>query len=218
MRRLKVLVADDHELMLEAIRIALAQAADEFEVVATTSRGPQVLPLVGQTQPDLVLLDLRMPGMDGLTCLELLRKRHPNVKAVVLSGVEDATVVRSAFARGATAFIRKHIDPRDLPAALRQAVDGTVLHQMFGEVDSTDGDATNESGLTERERSILAALGEGMSNKQIAKEFWLAEQTVKFHLTNIYRKLGVSTRTEAVHRAYRIGLLESPLLEATASG
>jgi DNA-binding NarL/FixJ family response regulator len=218
MRRLKVLVADDHELMLEAIRIALEHAADEFEVVAATSRGTQVLPLVGQTQPDIVLLDLRMPGMDGLTCLELLQKRHPNVKAVVLSGVEDANVIRSAFARGATAFIRKHIDPRDLSGALRQAVNGTVVHQMFGEVDSTDADATKEVGLSERELTILTALGAGRSNKQIAKEFWLAEQTVKFHLTNIYRKLGVSTRTEAVHRAYRLGLLESPLLEAAASG
>jgi DNA-binding NarL/FixJ family response regulator len=218
MRRLKVLVADDHELMLEAIRIALAHAADEFEVVAATSRGTQVLPLVGQTQPDIVLLDLRMPGMDGLTCLELLQKRHPDVKAVVLSGVEDATVIRSAFARGATAFIRKHIDPRDLAAALRQAADGTVLHQMFGEVSSTEVEATRDVGLSKRELPILAALGEGMSNKQIAKEFWLAEQTVKFHLTNIYRKLGVSTRTEAVHRAYQLGLLESPVLEAAASG
>src|SRR6266852_295055 len=80
MRRLKVLVADDHALMLEAIRIALAQSGDEFEIVAMTSRGPQVLPLVAQTQPDLVLLDLLMPGMDGLTCLELLRQRHPGVK------------------------------------------------------------------------------------------------------------------------------------------
>jgi DNA-binding NarL/FixJ family response regulator len=218
MRRLKVLVADDHELMLEAIRIALAQAADEFEVVAATSRGAQVLPLVGQARPDIVLLDLRMPGMDGLTCLELLQKRYPNVKAVVLSGVEDAAIIRSAFARGATAFIRKHIDPRDLSAALRQAVNGTVLHQMFGKVDSTDSDATKDLGLSERERTILTALGEGRSNKQIAKEFWLAEQTVKFHLTNIYRKLGVSTRTEAVHRAHQLGLLESPLLGAAASG
>jgi DNA-binding NarL/FixJ family response regulator len=218
MRRLKVLIADDHELMLEAIRIALAQAADDFEVVATTTRGPQVLPLVGQTQPDLVLLDLRMPGMDGLTCLDLLRTRHPSVKAVVLSGVEDANVIRSAFARGATAFIRKHIDPRDLPAALRQAVDATVLYQTFGEVGSTDVETSKDIGLSERELSILAALGEGMSNKQIAKEFWVAEQTVKFHLTNIYRKLDVATRTEAVHRAYQLGLLESPLLEAAVSG
>jgi ATP/maltotriose-dependent transcriptional regulator MalT len=89
---------------------------------------------------------------------------------------------------------------------------------MFGEVGSTDAEATRDVGLSKRELPILAALGEGMSNKQIAKEFWLAEQTVKFHLTNIYRKLDVSTRTEAVHRAYQLGLLESPVLEAAASG
>jgi DNA-binding NarL/FixJ family response regulator len=217
MRRLKVLVADDHAMMLEAIRISLTHATDDFEIVATTSSGPQVLPLVGQTQPDIVLLDLRMPGMDGLTCLELLQKRYPKVKAVVLSGVEDANVIRSAFARGATAFIRKHIDPRDLAAALRQAVDATVVHQMFGELGSPEADPTKDVGLSERELSILGALGEGMSNKRIAKEFWLAEQTVKFHLTNIYRKLGVATRTEAVHRAYQLGLLESPLLEQAVS-
>src|SRR5919204_2623780 len=81
MRRLKVLIADDHELMVEAVRLALSQADDEFEVVAVTSRGPQVLPLVSQSKPDLALLDLRMPGMDGLACLELLQKRHPDVKA-----------------------------------------------------------------------------------------------------------------------------------------
>src|SRR5919202_2250062 len=101
MRRLKVLLADDHELMVEAVRLALAQAADEFEIVATTNRGQQVLPLVAQSQPDIVLLDLRMPGMDGLTCLELLHKRYPRVKTIVLSGVDEPSVMRSAFARGA---------------------------------------------------------------------------------------------------------------------
>jgi DNA-binding NarL/FixJ family response regulator len=213
MRRLKVLVADDHELMLEAVRLALAEAANEFEIVAMTSRGPQVLPLVAQTQPDLVLLDLCMPGMDGLTCLELLRQRHPKIKAVVLSGVDEPNVIRAAFASGAVAFIKKHIDPRDLPSALRQALDGTVTHQTFGELDASETESARDTGLSDRELSILTALGEGLSNKQIARQFWLAEQTVKFHLTNVYRKLGVSTRTEAVHAAYRCGLLKTPLLE-----
>ncbi len=217
MRRLRVLVVDDHALMLEAIRLALAQVEDEFEVVAMTTRAPQVLPLVAQTQPDLVLLDLRMPGMDGLTCLELLRKRHPGVRAVVISGVDEPNVIRSAFARGASAFIRKHIDPRDLPSALRQAIDGTVTHPILGEADESESVAANEVGLSQRELTILSALGQGMSNKQIARQFWLAEQTVKFHLTNIYRKLGVSSRTEAVHAAYRDGLLETPLLEMAGS-
>jgi DNA-binding NarL/FixJ family response regulator len=215
MRRLKVVIADDHELILEAVRLVLAQVEDEFEVVATTTRGPQVLPLVAQTQPDLVVLDLRMPGMDGLTCLELLRQRHPRVKTVVLSGVDAPDVIRSAFARGAAAFIKKHIDPRDLPSALRQALDGTVTHPTFGEPQEQESTSAKDVGLSDRELSILGSLGEGLSNKQIAGQHWLAEQTVKFHLTNIYRKLEVSTRTEAVHAAYRRGLLESPLLEVS---
>ncbi len=214
MRRLRVLIADDHELMVEAVRLALVHAEEDFEIVATTTRGQQVLPLTAQKQPDLVLLDLRMPGMDGLTCLSLLRKRHPNVKAVVLSGVEDPGVVRSAFAQGAVGFIYKHVEPRDLPSALRQAVNGTVAQPVFGAAEERDSAPSQEMGLSERELSILVALGEGKSNKQIAKQLWLAEQTIKFHLTNIYRKLGVATRTEAVNAAYRHGLLETPLLAA----
>jgi len=217
MRRLRVLVADDHELMLEAVRLALTQADDEFEIVAMTSRGTQVLPLVAQNQPDLVLLDLRMPGMDGLTCLELLRQRHPKVKAIVLSGVDEPHVIRSAFERGALAFVRKHIDPRDLPSAIRQSLDGTVTHPTFGESNESDSSTARDLGLSDRELSILAAVGEGLSNKQIAKQLWLAEQTVKFHLTNVYRKLGVSTRTEAINAAYRSGLLETPVLQAAGS-
>jgi two-component system, NarL family, response regulator YdfI len=214
MRRLRVLIADDHELMVEAVRLALAEAEQEFEIVASTTRGPQVLPLVARTQPDLVLLDLRMPGMDGLTCLELLRQRHPAVKAVVLSGVEDPNVMRAAFSRGAIAYIRKQVDPRDLPSALRQAANGTVTQPIFGEAEEPQQTPADDAGLTEREVAILRALGDGMSNKQIAQQLWLAEQTVKFHLTNLYRKLDVSTRTEAVNAAYRRGLLETPLLSA----
>ena len=214
MRRLKVLVADDHELMLAAVRLALAEASDEFEIVAETTRGQQVLPLAARTHPDLVLLDLRMPGMDGLTCLELLRQRHPQIKTVVLSGVDEANVIRSAFRRGAVAFIRKHVDPRDLPSALRQAVSDTVAQPIFGEYDEPEPSAGADIGLSDRELDILAAVGEGKSNKQIARQLWLAEQTVKFHLTNLYRKLEVSSRTEAVNAAYRRGLLESPLLAA----
>jgi len=214
MRRLRVLVADDHELMVAAVRLALAEADGEFEIVATTTRGQQVLPLAARTEPDVVLLDLRMPGMDGLTCLELLRQRHPRIKTIVLSGVDEPNVIRSAFTRGAVAFIRKHVDPRDLPSAVRQAVDGTVAQPIFGDVEESDAVRPDDPGLSERETAILAALGAGKSNKQIAKQLWLAEQTVKFHLTNIYRKLDVSTRTEAVNAAYRRGLLEAPLLAA----
>lgn len=217
MRRLKILVADDHELMLAAVRLALVEANDEFEIVAETTHGERVLPLAARTEPDLVLLDLRMPGMDGLTCLELLHQRHPRIKTVVLSGVDEPNVIRSAFNRGAAAFIRKHVDPRDLPSALRQVMTDSVAQPIFGERGESAAHARSDIRLSERELAVLTALGEGKSNKQIARQLWLAEQTVKFHLTSLYRKLEVSSRTEAVNAAYRHGLLESPLL-AVAEG
>jgi DNA-binding NarL/FixJ family response regulator len=208
MRRLKVLIADDHRLMLHAIRLALSDN-DDIEIVAEADSGTKVLPLVGQTDPDIVLLDVRMPGIDGLTVLERLRERYPKVRVAMLSAIDDPTVVKAALGRGASAFIVKHIDPRDLAAAVRQAIEGAVF-QPLGQLESVNGNG-NEADLSKRELTILQALQSGLSNKQIAKELFLAEQTVKFHLTNIYRKLGVNNRTEAVRYAYEHGLVEHPI-------
>ena len=209
MRRLKVLIADDHRLMLHSIRLAL-DADDEIEIVAEADSGAKVLPFIGQTGPDLVLLDVRMPGMDGLTVLERIRERYPQVRVAMLSGVDDPSVIQGAFDRGASAFIVKHIDPRDLPSALRQAVDDTVF-QPLGLLERSLSSAADEAGLTKRELTILQALQSGLSNKQIAEKLFLAEETVKFHLTKIYRKLDVGNRTEAVRYAYEHGLGERPL-------
>ena len=208
---MRVLIADDHPLILAGIKHAL-EGANDFEVVAETNNGAQVLPLVSQTQPDLALLDMRMPGMDGLTCLDRIRKRHPDVKVVILSVSTDPDVIQDVLNRGASAYIVKSVNPIDLPGALRQAVEGTVF-STIGMPDATAASAAKSAGLTERESVILGALARGLSNEQIAKELWVAEQTVKFHLTNVYRKLGVSNRTEAARFAYQQGLVESPLDE-----
>ena len=210
MRRLKVLIADDHRLMLHSIRLAL-DADDEIEIVAEADSGAKVLPFIGQTGPDLVLLDVRMPGMDGLTVLERIRERYPQVRVAMLSGVDDPSVIQGAFDRGASAFIVKHIDPRDLPSALRQAVDDTVF-QPLGLLERAPSSAADEVDLTKRQLTILRALQTGLSNKQIAEKLFLAEETVKFHLTNIYRKFDVGSRTEAVSYAYEHGLGERPLV------
>ena len=209
MRRLKVLAVDDHRLMLDAIRAVLGRE-DDISLVAEADAGDKVVPLVGQTGPDVVLLDVRMPGMDGLAVLEQLRERYPSVAVVMLSGIDDPALVRAALERGAAAFVLKHVDPRDLAAAVRQVVGGAIFRPL--DLLPQGGRATtDDAGLSKRELSILEALQSGSSNAAIAKELFLAEQTVKFHLTNIYRKLGVSSRTEAVRRAYERGILERPL-------
>jgi DNA-binding NarL/FixJ family response regulator len=204
---IKVLLADDHRLILAGIRRALEEVED-LEVVGEAESGSQVLPLTHQTNPDLVLLDLRLPDMSGLACLDAIRQRHPEVKVVILSAFNDAEHIQAAFQRGATAYIVKSVNPVDLPSALRQALDQTVFQgvRVIGDVAGQAGDGL---GLTEREMSMLKALARGLSNQAISKEFWVTEQTVKFHLSNIYRKLGVANRTEAARFAYERGLVES---------
>jgi DNA-binding NarL/FixJ family response regulator len=241
MRRLKLVIADDHRLMLSALRLAL-ENEPEIEIVGEATDGSAVLPLVARVQPDLVLLDVKMPRMDGLACLEHLRNRHPEVRTAILSAVDDPEVVRAAFRHGAAAFILKRIDPADLAAAIRQAMDTTV-YQPFGGAEEAEARTIRASGLTERELEIARAVARGLSNAEIARELYLGEttvkseleilelvaegksnkqiagqlflavQTVKFHLTSLYRKLDAKTRTEAVREAYRQGLLDAPLLE-----
>jgi DNA-binding NarL/FixJ family response regulator len=184
-------------------------------VVGEATAGSQVLPLISRTDPDLVLLDIGMPEMDGLKCLDLIRKRYPGVKVVVLSGADDAESIRSALARGATAFISKLVDPRDLPASIRQAVEGTVYRAVDVQ-EAAPSSAARDAGLTPAEIRVLEALARGLSNKEIAKELWLTQQTVKFHLTNIYRRLDVANRTEAVRYAYQHRLVEHPFYEPAA--
>ncbi len=211
MRRLNLLLADDHSLVFEAIRLAL-QDEDDLEIVATAEDGSRVLPLVERTKPDLVVLDLKMPGIDGLTLLEHLRERFPEIRIAILSGMDADETIDAALRIGAHAFISKSIHPEELPEALRRAAAEPVT-EAIGRAEKRHESAVEEKGLTERELAVLRALAEGQSNKEIARALWLAEQTVKFHLTNIYRKLDVRSRTEAVHWAYSNGVL-APSAEA----
>jgi DNA-binding NarL/FixJ family response regulator len=204
LRRLKVLIVDDEHLMLSALR-AVLERDGEIDIVGEADSGEKVFPLVGQCGPDAVLLDVRMPGMDGLEVLERIHERYPSIAVLMLSGIDDPALVRAALERGASAFVLKQVQPRDLAAAVRQAVFGSVFRPLEL-ARRIHGDAVELAGLSKRE--LLQA---GASNHEIAQQLFLAEQTVKFHLTNIYRKLGVSTRTEAVRSAYESGILERPL-------
>ena len=212
-KRLKtrVLLADDHRLILDSVRNSL-EATGEFEIVGEAMNGSQAVSLVGRTHPDVVLLDIRMPGMDGLVCLDQIKKRNPEVKVVVLSASTDQKLIENVLKRGASAYIVKSVNPIDLPAAIRQALDETV-YTAIGLSSDTHSSAAKAAGLTGRELAILTALAHGKSNAAIAQELWVAPQTVKFHLTNIYRKLNVANRTEAARYAYQQGLVESPIYE-----
>lgn len=201
---IRTVIADDHHLVLRSLRAAL-EADGGFEVVGETDSGAHVLPLVSRLHPDLVLMDLHMPGMDGLACLDLLRQRHPDVKVVMVSASDDEASIQSALRRGAIGYILKSINPDELAIALRHAISGTAFYAVGGS-ETTEQHVSRTVGLTDRELTILKALTRGLSNKQISQENWITEQTVKFHLSNIYRKLDVSNRAEAVRYALQNGL------------
>ena len=205
MRTLKIVVADDHRLMLEGLRLALGRARG-IRIVGETDEGRKVLPLVAETKPDVVLLDVMLPDMDGLVVLDRLRQQLPDVKVILRAGHDDKRVIQEAMRLGASAFVLKGIDPSDLPGAIRQAVAGTV-YKPIGRDETPDETPTH--GLTPKEREVLEQVARGLSNADIGRELWLSQQTVKFHLTNVYRKLGVANRTEAARFAYRHSLVGS---------
>ena len=169
--------------------------------------------------PTSCLLDLQLPGLDGLSCLALLRERHPETTVVVLSGVEDDEFIERALSGGAAAVVRKSISPADLPVLLRQVLQGSVKFATpriaravvtkatrQSRLDEVRAEACGETGLTARELEVLEMVARGLPNRAVAEELFLSDQTVKRHLRKVYRKLGVANRTEAARTAYRLGL------------
>jgi DNA-binding NarL/FixJ family response regulator len=203
MRRIRVLAVDDHGLMVEAVRLALEQEKD-IELVGEARRGADVLQEVARRQPNVVLLDVRLPDIDGLEVLEQLRERYPQVRVLMLSAIDDPAVAREALRRGATAYLDKQTDPARLAAAIRRAsAGGGSAPTRRGAPRGADNDLTN------REREILSRVAEGRKNGEIAQELFLTEQTIKYHLTNVYRKLGVDGRTGAVRFWFEHGVVDA---------
>lgn len=203
----KVLIADDHPLMIAGIRRAL-ERNEAIEIVGEARSGAEVLQSVERRRPHLVLLDLRMPGGSGFECIRKIREGWPDVKVVVLSADEDRATIEAALASGATSYIVKSVDPVDVASVLRQTASGSVFHAVTrGQGRLEPCEEPEGPVLTERERTILNAVAAGLTTAAISKDLWVSEHTVKFHLTNIYRKLGVANRAGAVRYAFENGLV-----------
>jgi DNA-binding NarL/FixJ family response regulator len=215
---LKVLIADDHPLLLQAIRRTL-EDSEGIEVVGEAHSGEEVLALVGRRKPQVVLLDLRMPGIDGFECIAEIKRSWPEIKTVAISACEDRPSIDAALLAGASAYVVKTVNPMDIPSVLRQASAGVVYHTpSAGPYPVGEQTAVPGPSLTRRETAILQAIAGGLTTKAISQDLWLSEHTVKFHLTNIYRKLGVTNRSAAVRYAFEndLAVLGSTPLAATA--
>jgi len=211
---MRVLLADDQLVTLEGVRIVL-ESNDEINVVGQAGTAEELSSMVARTRPDVVLIDPQICGDDDeFACIGTIRAQHRDAKVVFFSMRSNIHHVQAALEAGAAAYIIKTIHPLDLVGALRQTLQRTVFHPRLSKALQGENGATTE--LTAREREILTAVARGLSNKAISEEFWVTEQTVKFHLSNVYRKLGVPSRTAAVRYAHEHGLVGMERERATA--
>ena len=202
-------LADTHPMWLDVVEQLLAKVG--ITVVARTTAVTEAPRLVVDHQPDVLVTELG-PTADRLAPIRDSVSVHQRLKTIVLSASENPDDISSAFAAGAAVYCVKTADQEDVASAIRQAFASSVYfasaRRPNGESDARDRIAAERAGLTRRETEILGLLADGHSNAQLAKMLWVTEQTVKFHLSNIYRKLNVANRTEAARWAHRHGLLE----------
>ncbi len=209
----KLLVVEDHALVREALMQTLRQLEDRVEVDGFSDATSAMSALESGRVYDMILLDLGLPGVDGMTCLAALRKRFPGLPVVILSGYDDAHTVSKAIKAGAAGFVPKTYSSERLLAALRQVRAGrkyTPEASAAGEIATHEplgGHADPaEFGLTARQAEVLGLMARGKSNRQIAELLGLSEGTVKIHMTAIFKVLGVSSRTQAMVVIARQGI------------
>ena len=219
---IRVLIADDHAVVRQGLRTFL-ELQEDIDVVGEAADGAQALQAAAALEPDVVLMDLVMPELDGVAAIERLRERAPATRVLVLTSFLDEDKVLAAVRAGAAGYLLKDVEPAELVRAIRTvdggdsqlhpAVAARVLRELAGEAEEGDGTGDGRSGqrhgsLTARELEVLTLLARGGANKAIAFELGVAEKTVKTHVGNILSKLGLSDRTQAALYAVREGLAD----------
>jgi DNA-binding NarL/FixJ family response regulator len=205
---IRIVLADDHSVVRQGLKMFLALDPD-FEVVGEAENGAQAVELARKLGPDVVLMDLLMPVMDGITAIGLIRKEMPDTEVIALTSVlEDASVV-GAVKAGAIGYLLKDTQSDELLRSIKAAAAGQVqlspqaAARLMREVRTPD----SSQGLTERETEVLRLLAQGKANKEIALELVIGEKTVKTHVSNILMKLGVQSRTQAALYAAQRGMV-----------
>src|ERR1700722_1496318 len=200
---IRVLIVDDHPVVRQGLRVLL-EVQDGIEVTGEAGDGPTALARAAEHQPDVILLDLKLPGLDGLAVLEQLK--NTTAKVLVLNSVTDPVAAGRAMRGGAAGVLYKDVDPDALVRAIRAVHDGHLL--LAAEAAGTllqpaAGPGRGLDALTAREREVLAELAQGRSNREIARALHVAEKTVKAHVSSVLAKLGVQDRTQAALFAVR---------------
>ena len=231
--RYRIVIADDHVLFAESLKIVLSMRARDLDVAGVAYDGADAVRLVDELEPDIVLMDVRMPTMDGVEATRIIHERHPTVKIMMLTTFSDDKYVYDAMSNGAEAYLLKDVSPNELIASIRATLNGSVLISpsvaakvinMAHETSRRDSNARHGSDdqgrqlFSERDRKILKLIAEGFDNRTIAERLFLAEQTVKNRVSDIYSRLGVHNRVQAI-QALGEGLARSsPARDEDPSG
>ena len=216
---MRLLIVDDHALVRRGMAYVVKEAFPDADVVEADGAASALEVMRDGVPIDLALVDVRMPDLDGLELLRALKADRPEMPVVMLSTYDNAPYVKRALADGAAGYLLKDATPEDLAQAINVAMSGSgnvlsprVIQNLFEEHEASGREASSNGGrrgeynLTQREHDILALLAEGRSNREIAQRLFLSEKTVKAHLAAIFRKLGVTNRTQAAMMAVQMGV------------
>ncbi len=213
MNRIRVLIADDHPIVRQGIRSLLGQY-DDLDVAGEAGTGPAVLEQVAQLRPDVVLLDVRMAGANGIEIARELRRKWPKTRIIILTTYDDEEYLFGALQVGAHAYLLKDVSLDTLPAAIRAVHQGErllsplLVDKVLREFQSLATERLRrDAGLSDAELAILKRIADGATNREIAQEFYWSEVTVKKKVQEILDKLGAANRTQAVVMAIRKGLI-----------
>ncbi len=212
--KIRVLLIDDQRVFVEGLKFVLEARASDMEVVGLGADGREAISLAESTRPDIILMDVRMPVMNGVEATKVIVSRHPEIKVVMFTTFDDDEYVKSAMKHGAIGYLLKNRPPMELINSLRAVKDGIiqidpmVAEKLLHTEQRTDADSSQVveaiRTLTEREREVLHLIAQALDNRQIAEHLHVAEQTARNYVSNIYAKLGTSHRMEIVKVLSRI--------------
>ena len=203
MNMIRVLVVDDHAVVRSGLSKFLLVNQD-MQLIAEASDGEEAIQMTSLHQPDVILMDLMMPGMDGITATRLIHQKYPQVKVIALTSFSEQNMVQGALQAGAIGYLQKNVTAVELANAIRSAYAGRMsLSQEAAQALAQSVSTTHLPGntLTEREVEVLRCMVEGLNNQEISERLFISLGTVKFHISNIFQKLGVDSRVEAVKLA-----------------
>lgn len=214
--KVKIVLAVSHKLFQEGLRLIL-NSEISFEVVGVVNNGLQAINVITELQPDIVLLDLSLPEVSGIEVLSVIKQKNPNTKALLITNDRDEQVIIKAIRAGAKGYLSKNTSVSDLIKAIQVVYQNEFWVQRKLVTQFINGDFTTDAGgedfhqnklaaLTPREQDVLRSLVKGASNKEIAKELFISEKTVKSHLNQVFKKMNVSRRLEAILSAIKAGL------------